>query len=72
MNTASNVVTALLDSLENLAKMPGMGHRRADVANVSYRFWTVKSYVIGYKFDGKALRVSRVVHGSRNLARLFR
>lgn len=49
-----------------------MGHRRMDVANASYRFWTVKSYVIGYKFDARSLRVSRVVHGSRNLAPLFR
>jgi antitoxin ParD1/3/4/toxin ParE1/3/4 len=71
-NIAGDVVAAILDSLESLAQMPGMGHRRDDVANRRYRFWTTKSYVIGYRFDATALRVVRVVHGSRNLARFFR
>jgi plasmid stabilization system protein ParE len=68
---ASDFVAEILDTIERLAEMPGMGHRRADVRHPAYRFWSVKSYVIAYRADAQSLRVARVVHGHRNFRPLF-
>jgi hypothetical protein len=48
-----------------------MGHQRLDVANPSYRFWRVYSYLIAYRVRGGILYVSRVVHGAQDFRRLF-
>ena len=69
--TAGTVVAEVLDAIEKLAEMPGMGHRRADVRDARYRFWSVKSYVIAYRADVQVLRVARVVHGRRDFRALF-
>jgi len=70
--TASDFVADLLDAIERLAEMPGMGHRRADVRHPGYRFWSVKSYVIAYRADAQVLRVARIIHGHRDFRLLFR
>ncbi len=54
-----------------LAQLPGMGHTRADVRDARYRFWTVKPYVIAYRHDASTLTVVRVLHGARDLRKLF-
>lgn len=59
-------------AIRGLIEMPGKGHTRADVTDKSYRFWSVYSYVIAYRYDDESLTVVRVVHGRRNLRRLFR
>jgi plasmid stabilization system protein ParE len=35
-------------------------------------FWKVYSYLIAYRLHGKTLVISRVVHGARDLSRLFK
>jgi plasmid stabilization system protein ParE len=70
--TAGRVIGDILDAVDRLAEIPGMGHERADVRDPAYRFWSVKGYVIGYRPDASALYVARVVHGRRNLGHLFR
>lgn len=69
---AANVIREILDAVDLLADMPGIGHTRREVRNAAYRFGSVKSYVIGYSSDAQSLRVIRVVHGARNLGRFFR
>jgi antitoxin ParD1/3/4/toxin ParE1/3/4 len=69
---ATRVTDKIESAIRGLAEMPGKGHRRADVTDPQYRFWSVYSYVIAYRFDDESLTVVRVVHGSRNLRRLFR
>jgi plasmid stabilization system protein ParE len=70
---AANRVAGKLDSaIRDLVEMQGKGHNRADVRNNSYRFWSVYSYIIAYRFDDKTVTVMRVVHGRRNFRRLFR
>ena len=71
-DTASRFIAEVLDAIEKLAEMPGMGHGRADVRDARYRFWAVKSYVIAYRADAEALRVARVIHGRRDFRSLFR
>lgn len=69
---AANKVTLRLESeIEALAEFPGKGHRRADVADARYLFWSVYSYMIAYRFDETSLRVIRVIHGARNFRNLF-
>ena len=59
-------------AVQGLAEMPGKGHQRADVAGKPYRFWSVYSYLIMYRYDDLALTVVRIVHGKRNLRRALR
>ncbi len=52
--------------------MPGKGHTRADVRDVRYRFWSVYSYIIAYRFDEETVTIVRIVHGRRNVRKIFR
>jgi antitoxin ParD1/3/4/toxin ParE1/3/4 len=72
LNAADKVKDELRLAMRQLADMPGMGHRRSDVRNPRYRFWTVCSYVIAYLPDTTPLQVVRVIHGRQNFRRLFR
>ncbi|CAN5426178.1 type II toxin-antitoxin system RelE/ParE family toxin [soil metagenome] len=58
-------------TIKLLAHFPGMGHTRQDVADRRYLFWTVGTYVIAYRIEGKHLLVVRVLHGLRDFRRLF-
>src|SRR3954464_914373 len=72
IDAADRVLDRVNDAIRKLAEVPGMGHRRDDVENASYRFWSVYSYLIAYRTQGQTLYVSRVIHGARDLSRLFR
>lgn len=72
LSAANRVSQKLDEAIRRLADMPTKGHRRADVRHPDYRFWTVYSFVIAYRFDEQTLSVVRVVHGRRNLKKLFR
>jgi plasmid stabilization system protein ParE len=58
-------------AMRRLAQFPGMGHLREDVTHEPVRFWSVYSYLIVYRPDTKPLEVIRVLHGARELSRLF-
>jgi plasmid stabilization system protein ParE len=60
---------ALHEGMEQLARMPGLGHRRPDASD-RYRFWRVGSYLIAYRAE-KAVHVVRVLHGSRDIRRFL-
>jgi len=68
---ARRVVAEILDAVDALAEMPGMGHTHADIPS-RYRFWRVFRFLVIYRFDTRTLRVNRVIHGSRDLRRIFR
>ena len=68
---ADSVADKLELAIRGLAAMPGKGHVRADVKDLRYRFWTVRPYVIAYRFDDRTLTVVRVVHGARDFRKLF-
>lgn len=67
---AIKLVSEILDAFDDLALAPGMGHERPDVRDREYRFCHVHSHVIAYRFDHQAIRIGRVVHGSRDLRRI--
>jgi plasmid stabilization system protein ParE len=54
-----------------LARRPEIGHRRPDrCADLRVRFHTVRIwYLIVYEIDTRPLRVVRLLHGARDVAR---
>jgi antitoxin ParD1/3/4/toxin ParE1/3/4 len=48
-----------------------MGHRREDLADSRYRFWTVYAYVIAYCWEKTPIQIIAVVHGTRQLEAFF-
>jgi len=43
---ADRIRDEIFDAFQKLAKMPGMGHSRLDLASEPLRFWSVRSYLI--------------------------
>jgi plasmid stabilization system protein ParE len=72
IDAADTVKEELRRAMNQLVSQPGMGHRRKDVRNPRYRFWTVYSYLIAYHPDTVPLQIVRVVHGARDINRLFK
>ena len=76
--STDNVAAAnrLADSIDRAIRGPvqmtGKGHSRMDVTSEEYRFWNVYSCVIGYRYNKRVVEIVRVVHGRRNLRRLFK
>jgi plasmid stabilization system protein ParE len=71
VDAAERVDEELHKAMMMLARMPGMGHTKADVKDPRVRFWRVYSYLIAYRVERSTLVVMRVVHGARNLRNLF-
>lgn len=68
---ARRVLLRLQDALEQLARMPGMGHRRQDLTEKDLRFWSVYSYLIIYQPDTNPLRIVRVLSAYRDVAEIL-
>ena len=71
-SAADRVEQQLHDTMNLLAEFPGIGHTRADVDDVRYRFWSVYDYVIVYRHDRKPIEVIRVLHGRREIRSMLR
>lgn len=70
---AATRVTDLVEAAAyQLAEHPWLGHRHRNIANPRYSVFRVKSYLVVYRFTDNVLFVVRVVHGARNLQRIFR
>lgn len=65
----------MLDRFEQQAKLlaefPGLGQARDDLAP-SLRSWPVGKYLLFYRATVDGIELVRVIHGSRDLYRLFR
>ena len=71
INAADRVQEAIHNAIENLVALPGMGHRRDDIADETLRFWPVFNYLIIYRPESEPLEIVRVVSGYRDLAPLL-
>ena len=58
-------------AFERLAGMPGIGHVRENLLNPDYRFWSVYSYLIVYRWETVPIQIVAIVHGMRNLEFFF-
>jgi antitoxin ParD1/3/4/toxin ParE1/3/4 len=71
VDRADGVARELESAMHRLAKLPGMGHRRDDLADESLRAWPVFSFVIVYRPETSPLHVVRVLHGARDIGGIF-
>jgi antitoxin ParD1/3/4/toxin ParE1/3/4 len=68
---ASAAQVKLRDAMRRLARMPGLGHLREDLADEILRFFPVYSYLIVYRPDTRPLQVIRVLHAARDVSALL-
>ena len=68
---AEGLVCGFFAALDRIARMPEMGHRRADLTASDLRFWPVFSYLIVYRPGSCPLEVVRVLPGRRNVEGLL-
>ncbi|MDB5293059.1 MAG: Plasmid stabilization system protein [Phycisphaerales bacterium] len=64
---AMKVLREFREAFRNLGDMPGMGHFREDLLDRRYKFWSVYSYVIVYRWEVEPIQIVAVVHGARDL-----
>ena len=68
LDAADRLRDEFFDAFEKLAKMPGIGHLRQDLATEPLRFWLVhSSYLVIYRPDSHPLEIVRVLHGARDI-----
>ncbi len=71
VEAANRVSFDIINAIEKLAKLPGLGHFRPDVRSRKLRCYCIFSYIIIYRVDPDQLVVIRVVHGARDFRKLF-
>ena len=70
-DAADRLLEEFYRAFDQLAEMPGMGHKRQDLTNRDVLFWPVHSHLITY-LPSSPLRIVRVVHGRRDVKKLLR
>src|SRR5687768_7577326 len=68
---AARVRREILAGMRKVAAFPGMGHAHAGIPDAGIRVWSVYDYLIIYRHETKPVQVLRVLHGARDLGRLF-
>ena len=53
--------------LRKIGEMPGMGHFREELLDRRFKFWSVRPYVIVYRWEEDPIRVIAIIHGARDL-----
>ena len=71
IDAADRVRDTIREAINNLVILPGLGHRRDDVADEMLRFWPVFSYLIVYRPQTDPLEIVRVISGYRDIAALL-
>ena len=66
-DVADRIRDEIFDAFHKLAKMPGMGHTRHDLATEPLRFWSVRSFLIIYRGERRPIEIVRVLHGARDV-----
>lgn len=67
-NAAYHVVSAIYAGIDDLVRLPAMGHRRPDVIAGDYLFHGVFRYQIVFRRRDRVV-ILRVIHGTRDLPR---
>ena len=71
-SAARRVLAKIKAAMKRLARTPGLGHLREDLADEPLRFWPVYSYLIIYRVGMRPLQIIRVLHGARDVSRVLR
>jgi len=65
---ARKMLTEFVEAFRSIARTPGMGHRRPDLAgDRELLFWPVLDYLILYRSDRRPIEIVTVVRGSRDI-----
>lgn len=70
-DVADRFLAQIHDACQRLADMPGIGHYREELLDHAFRFWAAGSILIVYRWETRPLQIVAIVHGARNLQRLF-
>jgi toxin ParE1/3/4 len=69
---ARKMLVEFIEAFRSIAKTPGMGHGRKDLAEGRpVLFWPVRDYLIIYRADHKPIEIVTVVRGSRDVPALL-
>ena len=72
-DAADRVRDGIFKGCEQLARHPGLGHRRPDLTQLPLRFRTVlRRYLIAYRGDTPRIEIVRVFGPGRDVAKLLR
>src|SRR6478736_2363230 len=71
IEAADRVLDALESAMAKLAKTPGLGHWREELADKRHRFHLVYSYLIVYRHEANPIQIVRVLHAARDLRSIF-
>ena len=71
VEAADRVMAALERMMQKLARSPGIGHVREELADRQHRFFPVFSYLIVYRTGTRPLEVIRVLHASRDVQNIL-
>jgi plasmid stabilization system protein ParE len=69
---ADKLISRIEAAVAKLAEWPGIGHRRRDVGDHRYLFFTVRPYVLAYEHDDSAMALVRVLHGARDIRKIIK
>ncbi len=72
IDAADRVLKSLETGIARLAKRPGIGHMREDLADRRHRFYLVYSYLIVYRIATKPLQIIRILHAARDVQSVLR
>jgi len=72
LETASRLIDSITDRFHRLARFPFAGRARDRELGAGLRTFPVGEYVIVYSVEDSDVAILRVVHGRRDLERLFR
>lgn len=64
---ARRIMLEMQATMQMLTNLPKLGHRRSDIHDPRYRFYSVYSWLIVYNPSTDPLQILRVVHGRRDL-----
>ena len=67
VDLADRIRDEIFEAFRLLAKTPGLGHSRSDLASEPLRFWAVRSYLIIYRGETRPIEIVRVLHGARDV-----
>ena len=72
IEAADRVLDALDHAMVKLAKTPGIGHWREELADKRHRFFLVYSYLNVYRHETKPLQIIRILHAARDVQNILR
>lgn len=68
---ATSMESQLFSAFAVLGRFPKIGHPRPDLTSKRLLFYNSKPYMIAFRIETGRAMIVRVVHGARDLSKLF-